>query len=266
MPPSATGTTFPGHAIRHLLLVMTAPFALALSAPITLALRTFHPRSRRVLLSVLHGRWAQIVSTAPVVLVLDVGGVAAFYLTPLYSAAHGHAGLDAVLHLHMFLAGCLLSWYPDLYGEAMPSAPEHVVSCVQYGPASGPTVVLIHGIGVSRRYFSPLVKDLSRTHQVVTPDLPGFGDSGRPRPALTITELNYPITERLAAVTAPVVLIQGRHDPIASLAFLRTLAAGCTNPAQLNEIPGAGHVAMAVRPDQVAAACRLGAAPGSASR
>jgi putative membrane protein len=62
------------------------------------------------------------VSRAPVVLVLDVGGTFAFYLTPLYSVAHQHPGVEAGLHLHMFLAGCLLSWY--LVGrDPMPSRP-----------------------------------------------------------------------------------------------------------------------------------------------
>jgi hypothetical protein len=56
------------------------------------------------------------------VLALDVGGMYAFYLTPLYAAAHRHPVLDAVLQVHMFLAGCLLSWY--LVGsDPMPSRP-----------------------------------------------------------------------------------------------------------------------------------------------
>jgi len=111
VPPLATGMTFPMHAVRHLLLAMAAPLALALSAPITLALRTLARRPRRILLQLLHGRWTRAVTTAPVVLTLDAGGMFAFYLTPLYSAAHQHPGLAAALSVHMFLAGCLLSWY-----------------------------------------------------------------------------------------------------------------------------------------------------------
>lgn len=41
-------------------------------------------------------------------------------------------------------------------------------------------VVLIHGIGVSHRYFSRLHRQLARTHTVVSLDLPGFG--GLPKP------------------------------------------------------------------------------------
>jgi pimeloyl-ACP methyl ester carboxylesterase len=41
-------------------------------------------------------------------------------------------------------------------------------------------LVLIHGIGVSHRYFSRLHRHLARTHTVVSIDLPGFG--GIPKP------------------------------------------------------------------------------------
>ncbi|MDT0165816.1 alpha/beta hydrolase [Actinotalea sp. AC32] len=40
-----------------------------------------------------------------------------------------------------------------------------------------PAVVLVHGIGVSSRYFAPLERDLSRDTTVLAPDLPGFGRS-----------------------------------------------------------------------------------------
>jgi pimeloyl-ACP methyl ester carboxylesterase len=236
--------------------------------------------------------------------------------------------------------------------SAMRRAPK--VSFSRLGPDSGPEVLLVHGIGVSRRYFAPLARELSSTHQVMTPDLPGFGDSSRPRPALTITEqavaleaalqlegragmilvghsmgtqvvtelaarnpglargliligpvveppnrsalpqiwrlirdlprepfqvnalvlsdyvrggvrsfagslpqmLHYPLADRLTAVTAPVLLVRGDRDPIASSSFLRTLAAAAAGDADIVQIPSAGHVAMAVRPDLVAQLCR----------
>src|SRR5690554_522591 len=54
--------------------------------------------------------------------------------------------------------------------------------------AGSETVVLIHGIGVSARYFGPLVRELARTHRVLAPDLPGFGRSPRPREVLSIED------------------------------------------------------------------------------
>jgi putative membrane protein len=64
-----------------------------------------------VLRRLLGSRWVGLVTTAPAVLVLEVGGMYALYLTPLYAAAHTRPGLNAVLHLHLFVAGCLFSWY-----------------------------------------------------------------------------------------------------------------------------------------------------------
>lgn len=47
----------------------------------------------------------------------------------------------------------------------------------------GPDVVLIHGLGASSRYFTPLANLLSKNHRVIIPELPGHGknlDDGRP--------------------------------------------------------------------------------------
>ena len=75
LPPLADSMTFAAHAVRHLLLAMVAPLALALSAPITLALRTFPRPARRGLLVLLHSRIAHVLTAAPVVLALDLGGI-----------------------------------------------------------------------------------------------------------------------------------------------------------------------------------------------
>lgn len=240
------------------------------------------------------------------------------------------------------------------YVELMsPRAPEHEVSLSEAGSEFGPVVLLVHGIGVSGRYFAPLIQALSNTHHVIAPDLPGFGASWRPRTALTIIEqasvletalelrtrtgvilvghsmgaqvvtelaarnpalargvvligpvtepptrpapqlwrllrdlprepaainalvlrdylrgvrafagslphmLKYPLAERLSVVTAPLVLVRGERDPIASLAFLHSLAAAAGSGAsRVVEIPAAGHVTIAIRPDLVAELCR----------
>ena len=56
------------------------------------------------------------------------------------------------------------------------------------GPPGAPWVVLVHGLGVSSRYFRRLVRELEGTHQVLAPDLPGFGASAHPRRPLTLAE------------------------------------------------------------------------------
>ncbi len=44
----------------------------------------------------------------------------------------------------------------------------------------GPPVVLLHGLGATNASMLPTLGDLSRDHRVLAPDLPGFGDSGKP--------------------------------------------------------------------------------------
>ncbi|WP_417366005.1 alpha/beta fold hydrolase [Glutamicibacter arilaitensis] len=47
----------------------------------------------------------------------------------------------------------------------------------------GPDVVLIHGLGASSRYFTPLANILATKYRVIVPELPGHGknlDDGRP--------------------------------------------------------------------------------------
>ena len=56
--------------------------------------------------------------------------------------------------------------------------------------AEGDTVVLVHGLGVSGRYFVPLGEYLSPLYNVYIPDLPGFGKSADPGYILNLRELS----------------------------------------------------------------------------
>lgn len=51
------------------------------------------------------------------------------------------------------------------------------------GPASGRDFVLVHGVGMSSRYFHPLATELAAQGTVWVIDLPGYGASPRPRDA-----------------------------------------------------------------------------------
>lgn len=114
--------SFPTHVAGHLLLAQVAPLALAWSAPVTLALRRSDPPRRRLLVRLLRSRPLGLVTAAPVLLALHVGGMYAFYLTGLFHLAHAHPWLNLLVHVHMFLAGYLLSWY--LVGaDPVPSRP-----------------------------------------------------------------------------------------------------------------------------------------------
>jgi pimeloyl-ACP methyl ester carboxylesterase len=82
----------------------------------------------------------------------------------------------------------------------------HTLAVTIAGPKSAPTFVLVHGIGVSRRYFRPLQAELARHSQVVSLDLPGFGSSSRPQDALNIPEL--------ADTVAALITQENWKDPI----------------------------------------------------
>jgi putative membrane protein len=111
LPPIANhDELFPVHVAQHLLLGMAAPAFLALSAPVTLALRTLPRRSRRMLLRLLHSFPVAVLAAPATAVVLDLGGLYALYLTGLYQAAEHDDLVHAAVHVHMFLAGCLFSW------------------------------------------------------------------------------------------------------------------------------------------------------------
>lgn len=45
---------------------------------------------------------------------------------------------------------------------------------------AGTPVLLLHGLGATNTSFLPTFLELSRDHRVIAPDLPGFGESGKP--------------------------------------------------------------------------------------
>lgn len=60
-----------------------------------------------------------------------------------------------------------------------------------------PTIVLLHGIGVSGTYFLPFAEVLARHFDVRVLDLPGYGDTPRPDHALAPAELANIVAEYL---------------------------------------------------------------------
>lgn len=110
-PVSVRADEFPVHVAQHLLLASAARLLLAISGPVTLALRTLPPRPRKLLLAAVHSHVSAVLLHPVVVLVLNVGALYALYLTRAFAIVEHHRVLHAAVHLHMLAAGCLLSWY-----------------------------------------------------------------------------------------------------------------------------------------------------------
>lgn len=73
----------------------------------------------------------------------------------------------------------------------------------------GPDVVLIHGLGASSRYFTPLANLLATDHRVIIPELPGHGknlDDGRP---VTVARFAHEVALALRQLKAENVVLVG---------------------------------------------------------
>lgn len=69
-------------------------------------------------------------------------------------------------------------------------------------------VVLVHGIGVSHRYFSSLRRSLARTRTVVCIDMPGFGGLPKPHGAPDVVTTGAALANVIASSgLGPVVLV-----------------------------------------------------------
>ena len=98
------------HMVQHMILSMLVPMALALGAPVTLALRTLPPAPRRWLLAVLHSWPAKVLTFPPLTLLLYVVSPWALYFSGWYPATLSSAFLHDAMHLHLVLVGALFFW------------------------------------------------------------------------------------------------------------------------------------------------------------
>lgn len=108
-PVAAAGdTSFPAHAVSHLLVGMLGPLLLVLGAPVTLALRTLTTATGRRLTRALRSRAVRWLTEPVVAAALAVGGLWLLYTTPLFTLAEQYRGVHLLVHLHLVLSGYLL--------------------------------------------------------------------------------------------------------------------------------------------------------------
>ncbi len=98
------------HMVQHMILSMLVPLALALGAPVTLALRTLPPRPRAWLLALLHSRLAKVLSFAPLAFVLYIISPWALYFTDWYAASLESVFVHEMMHVHLVAVGALFFW------------------------------------------------------------------------------------------------------------------------------------------------------------
>jgi cytochrome c oxidase assembly factor CtaG len=98
------------HMVQHMILSMLVPLAMALGAPVTLALRTLPRRPRGWLLVALHSRVARVLTFPPLTFALFIVTPWALYFSGWYPATLHHDYLHEMTHLHMVLVGCLFFW------------------------------------------------------------------------------------------------------------------------------------------------------------
>src|SRR4051812_3309458 len=107
-----SGVSFSTHMMQHVLLMFVAAPLFALGAPITLALRTARPVTRkRFLLPVLHSRVVRVLTHPVVDITLFVTVQYATHLTGFYNAALNSSPIHNLEHA-LYLTAALLFWWP----------------------------------------------------------------------------------------------------------------------------------------------------------
>jgi putative copper resistance protein D len=96
--------------VQHMLLTMVAPVFLALGAPVTLALRTLPAGPRSALMSLLHSRFAALLSFPLLGWLLFVASPFVLYFSGWYEATLDSRVLHELLHVHFLAVGSLFFW------------------------------------------------------------------------------------------------------------------------------------------------------------
>lgn len=95
------------HMTQHVLLGLVVPLLVVLAAPLTLALQTGHPGTRRLLRSALHSAPGRVLAHPLIGWSLFGGGLVVLYLTPLLDAAAHNDVVHLGVHTHMVMASVL---------------------------------------------------------------------------------------------------------------------------------------------------------------
>jgi putative copper resistance protein D len=95
------------HMLQHALLGMAVPLLVVLAAPLTLALQSAGPGTRRALRTMLRSAPAHVLTHPVVAWCLFGGGLVVIYLTPLLDVAARNDLVHLVVHTHVVVSGTL---------------------------------------------------------------------------------------------------------------------------------------------------------------
>lgn len=116
------------------------------------------------------------------------------------------------------------------------------------GPPNVRPFVLVHGIGVSSRYFGPMAKELSKHGTVYAVDLPGYGTAPDPRRDVELADHGAVISElvRELGLVNPVLVGHSMGTQIVTQLAVddptltdRLVLMGTTMPPHLRTVPRA---------------------------
>ncbi|MET4637840.1 alpha/beta hydrolase [Mycetocola sp. 2940] len=86
---------------------------------------------------------------------------------------------------------------------------ERVTVIAESGIRTGPSFILLHGIGMGRRYWGTLTDTLGRHGRVYALDLPGFGDAPEPEAPLDLRQSGDLIAELVERLRIPNPVLVG---------------------------------------------------------
>lgn len=124
------------HMVQHLAIGMFAPLGLVLAAPLTLLLRSVPVGAGRAIAALLRTRPVHALSHPATALVLNIGGMYALYLTPLFAWSLRHPAVHGLVLVHFLGAGALFTWAvagPDVAPRRPGIAARTVVLVVSLG-------------------------------------------------------------------------------------------------------------------------------------
>ncbi|MFI7586510.1 alpha/beta fold hydrolase [Spongisporangium articulatum] len=93
--------------------------------------------------------------------------------------------------------------------ETVVRTPGGKIACTTAGPDDAPALLLVHGLGATRRTWRKLIGALATDHRVIAADLPGHGDSEEPSGDYSLGAHATALRDVLTVLDVPAVTIVG---------------------------------------------------------